>query len=154
MEGKRLQIRASKLYNRNVKRFDIIEHTADIGVVAYGAELKEAFANAAYAMFTIIADLERAEERVCQEIELQAEDKESLLVKWLNELLYLFDTQGIIFSRFEILELNENYLKAKGYGELLEPRRHSLKTGIKAATYHMLKIEKDDGCKVQVIFDI
>lgn len=137
-----------------MNRFDIIEHTADIGIVAYGAELKEAFANAAYAMFTIIADPERVEERVCQDIEVQAEDQESLLVRWLNELLYLFDTQGIIFSRFEISELNENHLKAKGYGEPIEPRRHSLKIGIKAATYHMLKIERDDGCKVQVIFDI
>ena len=137
-----------------MKRFDIINHTADIGIVAYGKELKEAFANAAYAMFTLIADLEGVEETVCHEIEVQAEDRESLLVSWLNELLYLFDTEGIIFSRFKIKELGETGLKAEGYGEPLDKTRHSLKSGVKAATYHMLRMSKDNGYSIRVIFDV
>jgi len=137
-----------------VKRFDIIDHTADIGIVAYGKDLKEAFANAAYAMFTLIADLEGVKEVVCHKIEVQAEDRESLLVSWLNELLYLFDTEGIIFSRFKIKDLDENSLKAEGYGEPLDKTRHSLKSGVKAATYHMLRVAKDNGYSIQVIFDV
>jgi len=136
-----------------VKRFDIIDHTADIGIVAYGRELKEAFANAAYAMFTLIADLEGVKEITCRQIEARAGDQESLLVSWLNELLYLFDVEEIIFCRFEITQLDENSLKAEGWGEKLDRARHSLRAGVKAATYHMLKIEKDNGYKVQVIFD-
>jgi SHS2 domain-containing protein len=136
-----------------VKRFDIIDHTADVGIVAYGAELKEAFANAAYAMFTLIADLEGVREEVCRQIEVRAEDQESLIVSWLNELLYLFDVERIIFKRFEVIELGENSLKAEGYGEPIDSARHSLKAGVKAATYHMLRVAKEDGYSIRVIFD-
>ncbi|HJX70135.1 MAG TPA: archease [Dehalococcoidia bacterium] len=137
-----------------MKRFDIIDHTADVGIVAYGAELKEAFANAAYAMFTMIADLEGVREEICRQIEVQAEDRESLLASWLNELLYLFDAERIIFKRFEIIELGESSLKAEGYGEPMDVTRHSLKAGVKAATYHLLRVAKDDGYSVRVIFDV
>jgi SHS2 domain-containing protein len=137
-----------------VKRFDIIEHTADAGIVAYGTELKEAFANAAYAMFTLIADLEGVGEDIRRQIEVEAGDRESLLVSWLNELLYLFDVEGIIFKRFKVTELGETRLKAEGYGELLDRTRHNLKAGVKAATYHMLRMEKDNGYTIRVIFDV
>ena len=136
-----------------MKRFDIIDHTADIGIVAYGAELKETFVNAAYAMFSLIADLDEVKPSVYREIEVEAEDQEGLLVRWLNELLYLFDVERIIFSSFEVTEFGDTHLKARGYGEPLDRSRHSLKAGVKAATYHMLRIEKDDGYKAQVIFD-
>lgn len=138
-----------------MKRFDFIEHTADVGIIAYGVELNEAFANAAYAMFTLIADLEEVQEQVSREIEVQAEDQESLVVIWLNELLYLLDTEGIVFKRFEITWLDENSLKAKAYGEPLDAGRHNIRGGVKAATYYMLRVAKDnDGYSVQVIFDI
>ena len=137
-----------------MKRFDIINHTADIGIVAYGKELKEALANAAYAMFTLIVDLESVKEVTCRQIEVQAEDRESLVVSWLNELLYLFDTEGIIFSRFKIKEIGETSLRAEGYGEPLDKTRHRLKSGVKAATYHMLEIAKDNGYSLRVIFDV
>jgi SHS2 domain-containing protein len=137
-----------------MKRFDIIDHTADIGIVAYGAELKEAFANAAYAMFTLIADLEDVKQTVSHEVEVDAEDRESLLVRWLNELLYLFDVKRIIFNVFEVTELSDTHLKARVHGEPIDMSRHSLMAGVKAATYHMLEIEKVDGYKAQVIFDV
>lgn len=136
-----------------MKKFDIIDHTADIGIVAYGAELKEAFVNAAYAMFSLMADLEEVNQTVSHEIEVEAEDRESLLVRWLNELLYVFDVERIIFSGFEITDFSDTHLKARGYGEPIDMTRHSLKTGVKAATYHMLEIEKNDGYKAQVLFD-
>jgi len=137
-----------------MKRFDIIEHTADVGIVAHGICLEEAFANAAYGMFTMLADLEGVAENVCREIKVKAEDQESLLVSWLNELLFLLDTDSIIFKRFKILELSETSLHAEAYGELIDPAHHSLKAGVKAATYHMLRIAKEDGYSIRVIFDI
>ena len=94
------------------------------------------------------------EEVVYRDIELTASDEESLLVEWLNELIYLFDTENIVFKRFDVTKLNNTQLKARGYGEKVNKARHKLKTGVKAATYHMLKINKDDGGKVQVLFDI
>ncbi len=137
-----------------MRRFEFIDHTADIGIVAYGMRLEEAFVNAAYATFTLIADLEGVKSTLSREIEVEAEDQESLLVRWLNELLYLFDVERIIFNDFEVIELGETHLKARGYGEPLDPSRHSLRAGVKAATYHMLEMKRDDGYRVQVILDV
>ena len=136
------------------KRFEIIEHTADIGVAAYGSDLKRAFANAAYALFSLIVDVKDVGDSVCREVEVTAENREDLLVAWLNELLYLFEVENLLFSRFTVAELNEIRLRSKCYGEVIDPLRHKIKMGVKAATYHMLKIERVNGCRVQVLFDI
>lgn len=135
-------------------RFEVIDHTADVGIVAYGKDLKEAFANAAFGMFSLIADLEKVRGSISREIDVQSTDQEALLVDWLNELLYLFDVEHIIFKRFEITALSQKKLKAKVYGEKIDTSRHQLKTAVKAATYHMLKIEKNKGVRVQLILDI
>jgi SHS2 domain-containing protein len=136
------------------KDFEILDHTADVGIIAYGADLKQAFANAARALFSLITELDDVGEVLYRDIELTASDEESLLVGWLNELVYRFDTEGILFKRFDIIQLDETYLQAKGYGEKADVSKHSLKTGVKGATYHMLKVDKTDGYRVQVLFDI
>jgi len=136
------------------KDFEIINHTADIGIVAYGADLSQAFANAARALFSLITDLDDVAEVLHRDVELTAPDEEGLLVEWLNELIYLFDTENILFKRFDIIQLNNTQLKARSYGEKVDKSKHELKTGVKAATYHMLKVDRANGCKVQVLFDI
>ena len=136
-------------------RFEIIDHTADIGIVSYGNDLSEAFSNSAYGMFSLIADLDEVNTAVCREVAVEATDTEALLVSWLNELLYLFDIDYIIFSKFDITHLSNNRLQATVCGEKVDLSRHQLKTSIKAATYHMLMVEKNnDGCRTQVILDI
>jgi SHS2 domain-containing protein len=136
------------------KDFELIDHTADVGVVAYGADLGQAFSNAARALFSLVTELGDVAEVIYRDIELAAADEEDLLVAWLNELIYLFDTENILFKRFEVTVL-DNRLKARVYGEKVDSSRHRLKTGVKAATYHMLGVSKDDsGCSVRVIFDI
>ena len=136
------------------KDFEILDHTADVGIIAYGADMSQAFANAARGLFSLITELDDVEEVLHRDIELTATDEESLLVEWLNELVYQFDTDGIIFKRFDIIQLNNTQLKARSYGEKADSSKHKLKTGVKAATYHMLKVDRGDGCKVQVLFDI
>ena len=136
------------------KEFEIFDHTADVGIIAYGTDLRRAFANVAKGLFSLITNLGDVEEVLHLDIELTAADEESLLVDWLNELVYYFDTEGILFKRFDIFELNNSHLKARGYGEKADSIRHELKTGVKGATYHMLKIEKNNGYRVRVIFDI
>jgi SHS2 domain-containing protein len=138
-----------------VKPFEIIDHTADIGIVAYGADIKQVFANAALGLFNLMADLDNLKEDVKRDIELSAEDVEVLLVEWLNELIYISEVEHIIFKRFEINELSNTQLKATCFGEKIKPGQHRLKREIKAATYHMLRLNKEDGSyKVQIIFDI
>ncbi len=136
------------------KDFEIIEHTADAGIRAYGSDVREAFANAAKGLFSLITELDDVGEAEYRDIELTAPDQENLLVEWLNELIYLFDVENIIFKRFDITRLSNTQIKARSYGERVDSSRHKLETGVKAATYHMLKIERDNGCRVEVLFDI
>ena len=137
-----------------VKRFEIIEHTADIGIAAYGSDLKKAFANAARAMFSLMVDLKDVGDTLSREVNVTAESQEDLLVAWLNELLYIFEVENLLFRRFRIGELTETRLMSRCYGELIDPACHKIKMGVKATTYHMLKIERKNGFRVQVIFDI
>ena len=138
-----------------MKPFEIIDHTADIGIIAYGSDIKQVFANAALGLFNLMADLDNLKEGTKHEIELSAEDVEVLLVEWLNELIYISDVEHIIFKRFEINDLSNTKLKATCFGEKIKPGQHRLKREIKAATYHMLRLNKEDGSyKVQIIFDI
>ena len=135
------------------KRFELIEHTADIGLIAYGETLAEAFANAAYGMFTIIAGLDAVRETESRRVEITEDDWEGLLFEWLNSLIYFFDVEMTLFKRFDIIDLDGSILKAICYGEKYDPSRHHLKTGIKSATYHMLVVDREKN-QVQVIFDI
>lgn len=116
--------------------------------------MRQAFANAARALFSLITELDDVAEVLYRDIELTASDEESLLVEWMNELIYLFDVENVVFKRFDITRLSSTRLKARSYGEKVDSSRHKLKVGVKAATYHMLKIDRGDGCKVQVLFDI
>ena len=136
-----------------MKRYKLIEHTADTGLIAYGSSLAEAFGNAAYGMFSIIAELDRVRETETRRFEVTDNDLEGLLFEWLNRLLYYFDVDMLLFKRFEISILPENRLKAICYGEKYDPLRHRLKTGVKSATYYMLKVD-DIKNEVQVIFDV
>jgi len=134
--------------------FKVIDHTADIGIVARGRDLDELFANAAAGMLYLMAGEDFSESTVQREIELQASDDETLLVGWLNELLYILDTERLLLNKFDIA-VSGNRLEAKCAGEKLEVRRHSLKREIKAATYHDLRVEKANGEYVaRIIFDI
>lgn len=137
------------------QKFEILEHTADIGIIAYGKDLKEVFANAAEGMFSLITDLEKVEGKATYRIKLEASDIESLLVTWLNELVYLFDTENILFKRFEVIDINQTSLSAMAYGEKAERTRHTLKLGIKATTYHLLEVKrKGSFYQARVLFDI
>ena len=137
------------------KTFEIIDHTADMGIVAYGTDVEELFSNAALALFSLITEPERIEEKLHLDLEISSEGRDSLLVEWLNELIYLFDVKHILFNRFDIGSLTHNNLKATCYGENFDPMRHKIKRGVKAATYHMLWLEKNSGgYKSQIIFDI
>ena len=136
-----------------MRRYRLIEHTADIGLIAYGQTLAEAFANAAYGMFSIIAELRAVKEVESRRIEIRESDLEGLLFEWLNRLLYFLDVDMLLFKKFNISELDENRLVAVCYGEKYNPARHRLRTGVKSATYHMLRVDREKN-QVRVILDI
>lgn len=136
------------------KDFEILEHTADIGIMACGQDLKETFANTARGMFSIITDLKRVRAESKREVTVEAADTGSLLVAWLNELIFLFDTQSFLGKKFEVTELDGQHLKASVFGEKADRKRHRIKRGIKATTYHQLEIRHNGLCHVRVYFDI
>ena len=137
------------------KRFEIVDHTADIGIKAYGGTLKELFENTALGMFNIIADLEGIKPSTEIKVEAEAIDKEELLIAWLEELLYNFYTKNIIFSEFDIHQLTEKRLTAKVKGRFIGENKNRLKAEIKAATRHGLRIDKKgEKYEVEIIFDV
>ena len=138
-----------------MNRYEQFPHTADIGIRAYGKDLKELFENAAFGMFDVIADLEGMTVSEEETIEAEGETTEELLVAWLDELLYRFYTKELIFSKFDIEELTDNRVKATVFGRPVAANRNRLKTEIKAVTYSDLKVKKDDGAyQVEIVFDV
>ena len=137
-----------------MKTFEIMEHTADIGIIACGADLKQAFSHAAEGLFSLIVDLDSVREKSVRPVRVSAIDVEMLLASWLNELIYIFDTEHMVFKRFEIIQITDEHLTADCHGEKVNRRRHELKRSVKAATYHKLRVEKDNGYRVQVLFDV
>jgi SHS2 domain-containing protein len=136
-----------------MKRFELIEHTADTGIIAKGRSLTEAFANAACGMFSIMTELETVREAESRRVEVNADDIDGLLFEWLNSLLYYFDVEGLLFKRFEIEEFSNTRLSADCYGEKFDKARHTTKIGVKSATYHTLEVDRLKN-RVRVIFDI
>ena len=147
-----------------MKKYTFIDHTADIGIIAYGNTLRELFTNAAMATFAIIAELNSIGETVSIKIDVQADTEveraagslEELIVEWLRELLFQHEVKELFFKRVEIEEISETSVSAVVYGEPIDFSKHVFKTEIKNVTYHKLRVEKlEDGTwQAQVIFDL
>ena len=141
-----------------MKEFEILEHTADIGIAAYGKTKREVFINAAKGMFEIIAGENKTlKENFCDKIKLEADNLEGLLFAWLNELLYISETKLVVLNKFEIKDLSNNKIEAEVGGAKINPPSVKIEKEIKAVTYHRLEIIKDEKSglwRAQVIFDI
>jgi SHS2 domain-containing protein len=144
-----------------MKTYEIIDHTADIGIRVYGKNLEQLFINAARAMFKIM--LEPTKKRsIFQKEEyekflLNKEGKslEDVFLVWLSELLYLFSTEGLIMDKADVQKLDANSIRAEVSGRIFNPDFYRIKTEIKAVTYHELEVkETDKGYQAQVIFDV
>ncbi len=133
-------------------KYEFIEHTADIGIKAYGGSLDESFANAALAMFEVMTDVSKVKPVGEYEVRVEAENLEDLLVDWLGELLFLHETQDVLLSEFDV-KIDNLSLDAKVRGEALDREKHELKDDVKAITYHMLEVNEREGF-VKVLLDI
>jgi len=138
-----------------MKEFEILEHTADVGIKAYGKNLAECFENAAKGMFAIITDNSKIDSVGEYRIELKADSLEELLVDWLSELLFLNSAYNLVFGEFKVdLDEKKIRLNARVFGEEYNRNKHGYGVEIKAVTYHMLRIKKTYPYEVQVLFDI
>jgi SHS2 domain-containing protein len=135
--------------------YEVFEHTADIGIHAYGNTLAELFLHAAQGMESLMVAPEQVQTVTSREITVEGHDNVSLLIAWLNELIFLFDTEYLLFRTFAIDTLSETRLSARASGEPYDARRHDLSSSIKAVTWHEASITLSDaGYKARIIFDI
>ena len=138
-----------------MKTYEIIDHTADVGIKAYGKTISEAFENAAKGMFDIITDGSEIESIGQYNIELESDNLEQLLVDFLSELLYLNSANNLVFGFIKVeIDEKKNKLSAKVFGEKFDISKHKIGTEIKAVTYHMLEVNNKKPFHVQVLFDI
>jgi riboflavin kinase / FMN adenylyltransferase len=132
-------------------RFEELPYTADVGLRAYGRDLRDLFVNAAYGMFSLVSELDGLVATTLHSIDLTANDRELLLLEWLDELLFLHDTTHEVLICFDIENLTDTHLRAHVQGTHLA----QLKREIKAVTYHDLKVEQTpEGYTATVVFDI
>ncbi|MCM8797594.1 MAG: archease [Candidatus Omnitrophica bacterium] len=137
------------------KNFEILEHTADLGIRVKGRDIKELFINAALALFQIAAEKLPAVSEEKHEIIVNqtGSDMEELLVNWLNELLSLSSAEGLIFEKIQVHNISDKSIEALVTGS--DIRNYKVNCEIKAATYHGLKVEKDRfGLTAEVILDV
>jgi SHS2 domain-containing protein len=138
-----------------MKRFEILDHTADIGIIVHGENLKALFENAGEAFFHLITDLRKVRRRTERRINLGGESLDRLMVDWLSELLYLHDVENLLFKGFKVESVGEDGLRAVVKGEPFQEGVHVIKTGVKAVTYHQIEVRQENGrWRAQVIFDL
>ena len=137
------------------EKYELIDHTADVGVKAYGKNLSEAFENAAKAMFDIITDKSDIESIGQYNIKLKADNLEQLLVDWLSELLFLNSAKNLVFGFFKVnIDENKKSLSSTVFGEKYDISKHKIGAEIKAVTYHILEVKNKKPFYVQVLFDV
>ena len=165
-----------ELNHANLKKaFEYFEATADVGFYAYGESLKEAYENAGLAMFNVISDTQRIGQKEFRHIEVVSEDLVSLLYDYLEELLFLHDTEFLLFSRFDVkiyklcdgeMEVSNEELSngesvigdlkeessehayklvCDAFGEELNWDVHPRGSEVKAITFHLMDVKKEDG---------
>lgn len=135
--------------------YELVDHTADIGVRLWGPTAEEVFEQAALALFSLVCDPLHVGDTETVEVRLEAEGMDLLLVAWLNELLYVFETKDLVLSQFDIDELTDRTLRARVTGEPFVTGRHVVCGGVKAATLHELALERrGDAWEGFVLLDV
>jgi SHS2 domain-containing protein len=140
-------------------KFEFLEHTADVYIRAYGRTMEEAYENSALAMFEVMTDTDKVALAREEPLEVEAEDQYALLYNWLEALVVKFETEGMLYSKFQITDWKETEeifkFKAKVWGEKFDSQKHPQKVGVKAVTYHrMVIIREKDRVILEFILDI
>lgn len=138
------------------KKYEFFDHTADIGIKAYGRDLNEAFENAALAVFEVMTDTSKVEPKESREIEIDGMDLENLLYRWIESLLVYHDSELLLFGKFKVkIDLENLRLNAIAWGEKFNPDKHERRTVVKAVTYHEMSVVKtNNGYELTFVVDI
>lgn len=135
--------------------YQIIDHTADLGIIVKGVDEKDVFIHAAQAMTDLMVKGDISKKTVIKDVSLQGEDFPDLMVKWLGEILYLFNGEKLLVHSIEIKSISPIQLEFKLYLTNFDPEKHEILREIKAVTYHQIFVDKvNDRWQARIIFDI
>jgi SHS2 domain-containing protein len=138
-----------------MKPYHTFDHTADLGLAINGASEEKLFANAAFALFDIITDLNRVEARDARRIAVEGDNREDLFINFLREVLYLYNGERWLLKEIRIIRLSEKGLEAEARGEPFVEQKHEIRKEIKAVTYHQAEVRQmPAGWTARVIFDV
>jgi SHS2 domain-containing protein len=136
-------------------RIATFDHTADKGIVAHADSLADLYAGAAVGMFAGMYALEGFTPTLTREISVRAADRESLLVAWLQELIFWFEVEDEVYTEATVLEVTETSLTATVSGCKLGSEIVQIGAAVKAVTYHGLSLrEVADGWEATLLFDV
>jgi SHS2 domain-containing protein len=136
-------------------KYTLIDHTADFGIHVYGSDSKDLFANAAWALFDLITEMDQLTGLESCDIEVSGADWSDLMVNWLREVLYLWNGKELLVKKARILSLSETELTATLAYDPFNSDRHVINTEIKAVTYHQIQVTSSPhGWEARIIFDI
>jgi SHS2 domain-containing protein len=120
-----------------------------------GGDFPDLLANAGYALFDLLTDLDPVTDSQSETVSVEAEEPDEQLADWLRELLYAFHTAGRVCKRFERPHIDGQTVSCVTWGETFDPSRHTARNEIKAVTYHGLSVRKErDGWVATVLFDV
>ncbi|BCR06886.1 protein archease [Desulfuromonas versatilis] len=138
-----------------MNHYRLLEHTADIGIEAEAESFAQLLEQAAFGLRAVITEATDIQPRQEVVLELGAADREELLVAWLGELLYLFESRHLLPAAFAIEQAEATRLRARVRGEPLDPRRHPVEREVKAVTYHRILVEEAQGSwRARVYLDL
>ena len=135
--------------------YQIIDHTADLGIIVKGPDIKNLFIRAAQAITDLMVKGDISEKTAIRDVLVEGEDFPDLMVRWLGEILYLFDGENLIVNSIKIKSISPTKLKSTLTLTSFETEHHQVIREIKAVTYHQISVDKTkDGWQAKVIFDI
>ncbi len=137
------------------QRYTVFDHTADLGIEVYGADERELFANATFALFDTMTDISQVEPVTKRFFDIEGSDWEDLFINFLREMLYLYNGDGLLVKDVSLDTMNSRRVTGTAIGEQFDQTKHRITTEIKAVTYHMLQVERTEhGWYGRIICDV
>jgi SHS2 domain-containing protein len=135
--------------------YSVFEHTADVGIEVTAGTREELFTNSALAMTDLMFESVPEGASESRLVMIVGEQPDELLIAWLNELLYIYCVERLVFTSFSDIKLTESMFMVRAHGERIDLNRYPMEMEIKAATYHGFSIETaGDELKARIIFDV
>lgn len=139
----------------NQKNYRITTHQNELAVRIVGNSQADLFANSGLALFDVMADIDKINAAERLSLEVEGSDRDDLMVNWIRELLYLYQSSGYLLKEFKINEVKDTLVKAEVAGEKIDPDRHEIKQEIATVAFHKSRMQKTGNQWIaQVIFEI